>query len=227
MLTRRLPLRRVTATAALLLTIELTGCSGGTSSTTQPSTQPPASSTRTSTGATTTPAATHSATSSTRAPSGRPTTPIGAASAAASAHPSGQATCSALTASRVSQLLGRTVTAQAKDHRQGDVGQHQLDGCSYTGADGIRLDYLIWQLPSAGTRATVLRGLPPQTPGVHTFAPGVGTVSAGTVLTSGPVATAQVNAVRQERLIQVSATAGTEDAARSAATAAAGILIGG
>lgn len=123
-------------------------------------------------------------------------------------------------------MIGVPLQAGVPDLRASMAGQHELDGCSYSGGGGARLGYVVWQLDTAGTRTTALRGLPPTGPGVETFSPGIGTFSAGTVVTTGPVSTAQVNVVARTRLVQVNATATTGTKARSAAIAAARALTG-
>jgi len=216
--TSRCPGARLAGPAAVLLLAVLAGCSGGSSG-----------------GAATSAANSSGPSASTKAASGSasPGSPTSAAprSTVATTRPApvpskGVASCTALPASRVARLLGATVAAGIPDHRAGADGRRQLEGCSYTGAGGLRLDYVIWRLSTNGTAALVQQGLPPAITGAVRFAPGVGTQSAGAVVAVGPVSTAQVNAVRRARLVQVSASAATAAAARSAATEAAAALIG-
>ena len=62
--------------------------------------------------------------------------------------------------------------------------------------------------------------------GARVFDPGLGGLSAGAVLVTGPVAVAQVNAVRAGRLVQVTVTAPKADQATSVAGGAARALVG-
>ncbi|GAB3250488.1 hypothetical protein [Kineosporia babensis] len=206
-------LRPLTVLAALTV---LAGCSSG-SSTADASSPVPSSSTQPST--TGEPA------------SSAPTietdvTPQETRTAGETESTKGEATCAGLSADRVGKLLETSIEAGIPDERTGTEGQRQLDGCSYTGAGGIQLGYLIWQVAVSGNRDLVEQGLPPKDAGATTFKPGLGKVSAGSVITTGPIATAQVNVFKRKRLVQVSATAKTAKVARSAATAVAAELIG-
>lgn len=139
--------------------------------------------------------------------------------------PTAEATCTAVTTAQVGRLLGTQVQAGLRDQRAGTEGQRQIDGCSYTGPDGVQLSYLVWSISVAGTEELVEKGLPPASDGVMSFSPDLGAFSAGAVISNGPVATAQVNTARKRRLVQVSVTAAKPAAARSAATAVAAALI--
>ena len=150
-----------------------------------------------------------------------------AAGAVAAAHPNGTATCTALSAARAGAILGAATGAGVRDRRTAEATRTQLDGCSYTTGGGVHLAYLVWKIPTAGTKATVEDAVPTARMGARTFSPGIGTFSAGAVLVTGPVAVAQVNAVRSGRLAQVSVTAPDARRATDLATAAARALIGG
>ncbi|MDP9830522.1 hypothetical protein [Kineosporia succinea] len=135
-------------------------------------------------------------------------------------------TCAGLTAAQVGRLLKTDVGEGVPDPRTATDGRRQLDGCTYSADGGVRLGYLVWQVAVAGDQDLVEQGLPPAGSGARSFSPETGRVSAGAVVTTGPVTTAQVNAVVRKRLVQVSATAATAALARSAATSAAATLIG-
>ncbi|HEX2810639.1 MAG TPA: hypothetical protein VHN80_31130 [Kineosporiaceae bacterium] len=151
--------------------------------------------------------------------------PLSSKAAAAAVRPNGVATCKLLPARRAQALLGGRVGAGTKDRRTNQPGRRQLDGCSYSNTTGTHLGFLVWQV-TAPDKATVLNPLPPAQMGAKHFDPKIGDLSAGAVLTTGPMTVAQVNALRKGRLVQVSVTAANAARAKTLATSAARTIVG-
>jgi hypothetical protein len=148
-----------------------------------------------------------------------------AANAAAAARPNGEATCSLLPAARARAVLGGDVDAGTKDRRKSGATRTQVDGCLYTAKTGARLSYLVWEVPTTGSKDVVREGLPPAHSGARDFDPKIGGASAGAVVVTGPMTVAHVNVVSNGRLMQVSVVAKDSATAREAATAAAAALV--
>jgi len=148
----------------------------------------------------------------------------GPAAATTAAATTNAAACSTLSAARVEQVTGIPVDAGSADLRAATAGRVQLDGCSYAGADG-QIGYLVWRLATTGDRAVVREGLAPAGSGVTRFVPDLAGVAAGALVDTGPTTSAQINAARGERLVQVGVSASSAAAARTAATDLAAALL--
>jgi hypothetical protein len=201
-------------TVCLLPLIVITGCSSGSST-------PTSAAGSSGTAAASATPVRASAPGSTTSKSGAP---LSKEEAALAARPNGVATCKMLTSHQAQQILGGSVGAGSKDRRKDDPGRKQLDGCAYIGTGGTRLAYLVWQTTSASGKTSVTSALPATQMGARRFNPKVGDLSAGAVVSAGPMTIAQVNAERKGRLVQVTVT-GSSARAETAAIAAARSLI--